>query len=111
MVMDMDMVMDIDMWMLTTGLSQFLLMWVSLPFNMVTDFHQHKKEIIGSMQERSQHLHGNYFSNTSPLFCILFGQDEFPRSASIQGGKDNMRAQIPGSWVHWVCAVDTCGSQ
>lgn len=34
------------LWLLTTGLSQFLLMWVSLPgpSNMVTDFYQHKKE-------------------------------------------------------------------
>lgn len=97
------------LWLLTTGLSQFLLMWVSLPgpSNMVTDFHCHKKENNSRyVREKPASLWQSNFRD-KPLFLRSAWPRWVPSSAHIQGEG----ITVPGNWVPWVCAVNTCGSQ
>lgn len=96
------------LWLLTTGLSQSLLMWVSLPgpSNMVTDFYWHKKE--NNSQYIREKLPSLCQSNVrdKPLFLHSGWPRWVPSSAHIQRkgltwGQEYQAAGFPGC-VLWI---------
>lgn len=93
------------LWLLTTGLSQFLLLWVSLPgpSNMVTNFYQHKTE--NNIREKLASLCQSNFRD-KPLFLHSAWPRWVPSSAHIQGegiilGQEYQAAGFPGC-VLWI---------